>query len=400
MNILLVSSKYPPEYSGSGHRAHWLYRRLISAHPDWTVQILAGAEQHNDSVAYEHEGLPVQRIARKPCPERVGGWRQYVRNALNFRSEYGAARHWLESRPRPDLLHVFGESYVTVAALDYATRRRLPVLLELCNEMESPWQYVPFPGSLRVRGDLQERYLLVCISERLAAMCRRNGIPEERIWCRPNPVDEARFHPVDEAEKQRIRRELTPFGPEDKVIAYVANFIPRKNHRFLIEALHHLPAEFKLWLAGPAATAGPTAATAAELIAQAQAAAAELPDRVVVEPGFREDVHQCIQMADVSAFPTMAEGLGTPMLEAIACGVPVVANRIPGITDAWIRDGENGFVSDLNSAAFADRLRQAAAFPREQCLREAAAMIARAGTAAVDGQYAEKIDSLTAGHQG
>ncbi len=394
MNILLVSSKYPPEYSGSGHRAHWLYRRLILAHPDWTVQVLAGAEQYNDSVAYGHEGLPVQRIAGKPCPERVGGWRQYVRNARNFRSEYGAARHWLESRPRPDLLHVFGESYVTVAALDFATRHRLPVMLELCNEMDTPWQYVPFPCSLRVRGDLQERYLLVCISERLAAMCRRNGIPEECIWCRPNPVDEARFHPVDEAEKQHIRRELTPFGTEDKVIAYVANFIPRKNHRFLIEALHHLPAEFKLWLAGPAATAGPTAATAVGLIAQAQAAAAELPGRVIVEPGFREDVHRCIQMADVSAFPTMAEGLGTPMLEAIACGVPVVANRIPGITDAWIRDGENGFVSDLDPTAFADRLRQAAAFPREQRLREAAAMIARAGTAAVDAQYAEKIAAM------
>ena len=400
MNILLVSSKYPPEYSGSGHRAHWLYRRLVAKHPDWTVQVLAGAEQHNDSVAYGHEGLPVQRIADKPCPERVGGWRQYVRNARNFAAEHHAARTWLERQPKPDLLHVFGESYVTVAALDYATRHRLPVMLELCNEMDTPWQYVPFPGSLRVRGDLQKRYLLVCISERLAAMCRRNGIPEERIWCRPNPVDEARFHPVDEAEKQRIRRELTPFGPEDKVIAYVANFIPRKNHRFLIEALHHLPAEFKLWLAGPAASSGPTAATAAELVAQARTAAAELPGRVVVEPGFRDDVHRCIQMADVSAFPTLAEGLGTPMLEAIACGVPVVANRIPGITDAWIRDGENGFVSDLDPAAFADRLRRAVAFPREQRLRESAAMIAMAGTAAVDAQYAEKIMTLTAGNQG
>lgn len=400
MNLLLVSSKYPPEYSGSGHRAHWLYRRLTAKHPDWTVQVLAGTEQHNDSVAYVHEDMPVQRIAGKPCPERVGGWRQYWRNARNFGAEYSAARRWLEGRQEPDLLHVFGESYVTVAALDYATRHRLPVMLELCNEMDSPWQYVPFPGSLRVRGDLQERYLLVCISERLAAMCRRNGIAETAIWCRPNPVDESRFHPVDEVERWGIRQELTPFGPKDTLIAYVANFIPRKNHCFLIETLRHLPPEFKLWLAGPAATSGPTAAMAADLVAQAQAAAAELPGRVVVAPGFRDDVHRCIQMADVSAFPTLAEGLGTPMLEAIACGVPVVANRIPGITDAWIRDGENGFVSDLDPAAFADRLRQAAAFPPEQRRREAAAMIAAAGTAAVDAQYAERIMTLTAGNQG
>jgi glycosyltransferase involved in cell wall biosynthesis len=33
-------------------------------------------------------------------------------------------------------------------------------------------------------------------------------------------------------------------------------------------------------------------------------------------------------MADVYMFPTKEEGLGTPMLEAIACGTPVVANNI------------------------------------------------------------------------
>jgi glycosyltransferase involved in cell wall biosynthesis len=394
MNILLVSSKYPPEYSGSGHRAHWLYRRLISAHPDWTVQVLAGAEQHNDSVAYKHEGLPVQRIAGKPCPERVGGWRQYVTNARNFGAEYHAARRWLENRPRPDLLHIFGESYVTVAALDFATRHRLPVMLELCNEMDSPWQYVPFPHSLRVRGRLRDRYLLVCISERLAAMCRRNGIPEERIWCRPNPVDEARFHPVDEAEKARLRRELTPFGPEDRLLVYVANFRPSKNHLLLIEALRHLPSEYKLWLAGPVVEHGPGAAAAAKLLVQIQAAAAELPGRVAVTPGFRDDVHHCLQMADVYPFPSLSEGLGTPMLEAIACGVPVVASRLPGVTDAWIHDGENGFLADPDPEAFAGRIRQAVALSRDQRLRAAAAMTAAAGTLALDAQYGERISAL------
>jgi len=396
MNTLLVSSKYPPEYSGSGHRAHWLYRRLTAQDPELRVRVLSGSEQHNECLAYEHEGIAVQRIAGKPCPNRITGLCRYWRNARNFGAEYALATAWLAQQPQPDLIHIFGQSTVTTAALCHARRQRLPVLLELCNELGSPWPYVPPPFSLWRRPWLHDRFLLVCISERLRDMCRRNGVPEARLWCRPNPVDESRFRPVTEAEKFRIRAELTPFGPTDKLIVYVANFIPRKNHLFLIDALRHLSSEFKLWLAGPVATSGPNAATAADLVARAQAAAAGLPGRVAVVPGYREDVHRCQQMADVSAFPTQAEGLGTPMLEAIACGVPVVANRIPGITDAWIHDGENGFLSDLDPAAFAERLRLAAAFPAEQRRREAENIIAVAGTAAVDQQYRERIKDLVA----
>ncbi len=49
--ILLVSSKYPPEYFGSGNRVHALYRRLMEDH-GIRVEVLAGAMTENTCASY------------------------------------------------------------------------------------------------------------------------------------------------------------------------------------------------------------------------------------------------------------------------------------------------------------------------------------------------------------
>jgi glycosyltransferase involved in cell wall biosynthesis len=48
------------------------------------------------------------------------------------------------------------------------------------------------------------------------------------------------------------------------------------------------------------------------------------------------------QSAAVYAFPSYYEGLPTSVLEAMACGTPVVATAIDGITEV-VKDGQNGF---------------------------------------------------------
>jgi len=50
--------------------------------------------------------------------------------------------------------------------------------------------------------------------------------------------------------------------------------------------------------------------------------------------------------ADVFVSPTYAEGFSNTILEAMACGVPVVATRSVGVVDC-IRDGENGLLVDV-----------------------------------------------------
>jgi hypothetical protein len=72
--------------------------RLTAQDPELRVRVLAGSEQHNECASYEHEGVAVQRIAGKPCPERGGGRiRRHWRNLRNFAAEYRAARAWLRA---------------------------------------------------------------------------------------------------------------------------------------------------------------------------------------------------------------------------------------------------------------------------------------------------------------
>ncbi len=386
-----------PEYSGSGFRAHNLYRRLTLAHPEIDVTVLAGSVAENSVSKYAYDGVTVNRIACKPFRHlNANRIIRVAQSALNFRAEFKQTRSFLHNlSPTPDLIHIFGQDYPGAAVLHFASQRNIPALIELCNEMDTPHHYIPFPYSLWLNTPPPE-HLFVCISKRLEKVCLRSGVPANRIWCRPNPINEKTFLPVTEKRKSALRKSITKFSDNDKLVVYIAKFIPRKNHEFLLDVVKELPLEYKLFIGGPVAESGPLKTEGEDILRRINEIIAEnhLTDRVQVVPGFHENIEQFYQMADVYAFPTKAEGLGTPMLEALACGIPVVANKIEDITDTWVKNGENGFVSTLNPAAFADCVKQAVNIPREQMLKESEKILSAASTSVIDKKYYELMRDL------
>jgi glycosyltransferase involved in cell wall biosynthesis len=73
--------------------------------------------------------------------------------------------------------------------------------------------------------------------------------------------------------------------------------------------------------------------------------------------GFRDDVQEWLEQADVVVFSSVREGTPVAMLEAMAAGVPVVATRVGGIPDV-IDHGISGMlIPSRDSAALAERLR-------------------------------------------
>ena len=122
--------------------------------------------------------------------------------------------------------------------------------------------------------------------------------------------------------------------PEDCVMLLsVGELIERKNHRVIIEALSKLKrSDIYYVICGK----GP--------LKEELAALAEkygIAERVVFL-GFRNDIPELNNTADISAFPSKIEGLGLAGIEAMAAGVPVVASNVHGILD-YVRDGETGF---------------------------------------------------------
>ena len=59
--------------------------------------------------------------------------------------------------------------------------------------------------------------------------------------------------------------------------------------------------------------------------------------------GERQDMPEVMRQAHIFALPSYREGLPTAVVEAAACGRPVVATDVPGCREV-VRDGENGFL--------------------------------------------------------
>lgn len=66
--------------------------------------------------------------------------------------------------------------------------------------------------------------------------------------------------------------------------------------------------------------------------------------------GFRKDVPEILPEIDIFLFTSKEEGLGTSVIDALACGVPVIATGAGGIPEI-IQDGINGFLAPVKNAA-------------------------------------------------
>jgi len=407
MRVLLVSSKYHPEYAGSALRARNTYVRLARNH-GLSYETLASSVTRNFPRIYRVDGVPVYSFALKlsiylPPGGNDGPVRRFLKRLLNVsvaRFNYCVEAFFtliylcLKAR-KFDLFHVFGENNITAAALTFAKITGKPVLLELVNIQEDPRQYEPFFISWLLGAGYPSNVMIVCISKYLHDVCLRHGYPPERLWLRPNPVDERIFN-YHEQDRLECRRSLALHEPDDVVLVYLAKFRPLKNQLFLIEVMRLLPDRFKLILAGPVVESGPVAARQREYYHRIEAAVAEagLANRVVRVPRFVEDPERYLKSADVYLMPSLNEALGTPVLEALACGVPVVANDLPGVFDQWIEQGVNGFIEPLDPAAWARRVLQAAALSREAKSKASENILAKASFKIIDKRYHELLVSL------
>ena len=207
-------------------------------------------------------------------------------------------------------------------------------------------------------------------------------------------MDESRFKPVNKEVSSSLRRKLSKFSDDDIVVTAIASFIPRKNHRLLVEAARLLPEQYKIFLAGPIVESGPLTNRASSIFDDLVRTVAKhnLEKRVQLTNGFIENIEEYYQMSDLFAFPSLSEGLGTPVLESIACGIPVVANRIEGVTDVWIKDGVNGYLSALTPSGFAEKIILASSLSLDKRKLGSENMLKVAGTESIDRAYAALIN--------
>lgn len=388
MKVLLVSSKYQPEYSGSGLRAHNTYKRLNKA---FSIQynVLSSSLEHTGTLTYKYDGIVVRRISGLIKISLLSGYWRTI--AVWFNLPFEVFLTWNTVRKDIndyDLLHTFGDSWPVGFLTWYFSRKRKPIIRELCNEIPSP--YYPKRFSFLIKPIFQQDIaMMVAISPMLEKLAIKSNV--KHVWLRPNPVDQDKFNLKNRANRNNLREELTRFNNDDVVLAYVAAIGENKNQRFLLRLLSLLGEKYKLVMAGDVKKErrGYLKQIHSDI------ALLGLSERVELHEEFTEIPELYMSLADVYVFPSKHEGLGTPILEAQACGVPVVTNKLDGITDYWITEGEAGFSCQLNEKEWVDKIEKALRISPDVLEKNALKILKNCASTLIDSQYYRHLIALT-----
>jgi glycosyltransferase involved in cell wall biosynthesis len=178
---------------------------------------------------------------------------------------------------------------------------------------------------------------VVAISRVIAELLAQAGVERGKIRHIPSGIDPARFISAD-AHELLFKNPL--------VIGSAAVLEARKGHKILLEAAALLKAD-GVNLSYQLAGAGP-------LRHQLEQQAAHLGLQEEVQfLGFVSDISKFLAAIDIFVMPSLHEGLGVAVLEAMAAGKPVVASRVGGLAES-VADGVTGIlVPPANATALA-----------------------------------------------
>jgi len=254
------------------------------------------------------------------------------------RTEMDLSAAWRLSRvlrklaPDPDVIHAHDPHGIAMAALALSLggsslpAGRAPALVasrrvdfHLSQNSFSRWKH-------------RQVDCFIAASEAIRHILVGDGIPRERTATVHEGIDVDR---VVATPRVSVHEAFwLPHG--SPVVGNVAALVPHKGQRYLIDAARHVVREMpdaRFVILGEG-----------ELREQLEHSVREHGlEKHVLLPGFRTDVLGCIKSFDVFVMSSVTEGLGTSLLDAMACSRAVVATRAGGIPEV-VQDDATGVI--------------------------------------------------------
>ena len=277
-----------------------------------------------------------------------GELRRRAEEGLDFlplapRTEMDLSAAWRLSRAikqlRPDIVHAHDPHGVAMAALalSMSTQPKRAKLVaarrvdfRLKGNALSRWKY-----------DQVDRF--ICASEAIRKILLADGVAPARAVTVHEGID---LGHVAAAPRLAIHEEFwLPHG--SPIVGNVAALVPHKGQRHLVEAaalvVREVP-DARFVIAGE----GELRPTLEHLIKHLNL------EKHVILAGFRPDVLSMHKAFDIFVMSSITEGLGTSLLDAMACGRPIVATTAGGMPEV-VQDGKTGIlVPPRDDRALAD----------------------------------------------
>jgi L-malate glycosyltransferase len=234
----------------------------------------------------------------------------------------------LIKRLKPEIVHAHDPHGVAMSAL----------ALSMSTELAKPPLVAARRVDFHLKGNSLSRWkyrqvdCFICVSDAIRRMLIGDGVPPARAVVVNEGIDLER---VDAAPPARLHEELW-LPHHAPIVGNVAALVPHKGQRHLIDAaalvIRQVP-DARFVIAGEGELRGTL---------ERQIRERKLEKHVYLL-GFRPDVLSLHKIFDVFVMSSVTEGLGTSLLDAMACGKPVVATEAGGIPEV-VEEGLTGLL--------------------------------------------------------
>jgi len=281
-------------------------RAALAAHPDGELRRRAQEGLDLIPIAPRSEvdltaGWRLARVIRRLAPDIIHAHDPHGVAMAGMALSIGAASRWREERKAPALV---------------ASRR---VDFHLKANSFSRWKYRQVDG-------------FVAASEAIRQMLIGDGVAEGRVVTVHEGIDVDR---IDGTPAVNVHETLW-LPHHAPLVGNVAALVPHKGQRYLIEAAHLVVQKIpdaRFVILGE----GELREHLEHLVREHHL------EKHVLLPGFRTDVIGCIKGFDLFVMSSVTEGLGTSLLDAMACRKAIVGTRAGGIPEV-VAEGRTGLL--------------------------------------------------------
>jgi len=268
---------------------------------------------------------------------------------------------FMRLRNQYDLIFVSGYRIIGLAAVPVGKLFRKPVVLKADSQGEMSGDF--FQSGLRKFGISHNTFLFrwflgfrntilkkagafSAISSEIASEWTASGIPSEKIHLTPNSVDTSHFMPVESSQKDLLRKKLNL--PQNVTIAiYTGRLVSYKGLPLLLKVWAEIRQKHENVVLILAGTGGLDIHNCEhELKAYVKVNGLE---KQIVFTGAVQNVPEYLQASDLFVFPTENDAFPSSIIEAMACGLPVISTPV-GAIKTIITDGRTGLLIQPGNA--------------------------------------------------